>query len=95
MPFMDEQVEQALRKVVNRAVNDPKFRVKCLQSPLEAIAEAGGVQLPAESKFRFVEKQEGETIIVLPPALGSGGEITDEKALDGISGGNKNLFWYA
>lgn len=93
---MNQELESTLRKAVNKAANDPQFRALCLKSPLEAIGAVSGSNLPAESKFRFVEKQVGETIIILPPALEQGGEVTDEQLLDGVSGGvGKNIFWYS
>jgi len=61
-----DQWNTALKAVLKKASRDPAFRAKTITDAATAFKEAAGLELPPQTKIRFVEKVE-ETVIALPP----------------------------
>jgi hypothetical protein len=85
---MNQQAWQnTLRTIFERSANDDLFRARCLTDPAGVVREISGGELPANFKFRFVEKLE-ETVLVLPPRRAAEGALSDQE-LEQIAGGTQ------
>ena len=76
-------VEARLRE---RAQREPEFRARLLADPTATVAEAFGVDIPAQLRVRVVEEQPGEVVVVLPPHPTGNLELTDQE-LESVAGG--------
>jgi hypothetical protein len=57
------------RRIVDRALADPAFRARLLETPREALAEELGVELPPDLEVVVVEERADRIAIVLPVDL--------------------------
>ncbi len=57
------------RRIVGRALEDPRFRAWLLESPREAVAEELGFSLPEALQVEVVEESSEKLTIVLPVDL--------------------------
>jgi hypothetical protein len=57
------------RRIVGRALADPEFRARLIESPREAVAEELGVSLPERLQIEVVEESANRLAIVLPVDL--------------------------
>jgi hypothetical protein len=57
------------RRIVDRALADPAFRARLLETPREAVAEELGVELPRELEVVVVEERPDRVAIVMPVDL--------------------------
>jgi hypothetical protein len=58
------------RRLVDRALADPRFRERLVEAPREALAEELGVELPPELEVVVIEEHPDRIAIVLPVDLG-------------------------
>jgi hypothetical protein len=58
------------RRIVERALADPAFRARLLETPREALADELGVDLPPDLEVVVVEERPDRIAIVLPVDLG-------------------------
>lgn len=80
--------KKLLEAVVHRATFDSDFRRTLLSAPELALQAAFGVQVPADFRVRFIEKDPGlDVLIVLPDLKRTDEELTDDD-LDAVAGGN-------
>ncbi len=54
------------RRIVGRALEDPEFRARLIESPREAVAEELGFPLPEALQIEVVEESSDRLAIVLP-----------------------------
>ena len=73
---------------MDRAAVDPDFRQLCLEDPHSAISEVASRDIPAGVKLRFIEKEGYDMTLVLPPAAGPDGELSDDE-LEEVAGGGR------
>lgn len=79
-----DQHDDLLGEVIERACKDREFRSRLLADPAGAIRHAFGVILPHNYRVRFMEcPRELDALIVLPPMEGE----LDEVDLDQVAGG--------
>ena len=79
-----ESQRAAYGKVIAQAWSDHEFKVKLLDNPREALADAG-IDVPADVDVIVTEQKPGEMHLVLPPKPAEG-EIGDE-LLQTVAGG--------
>jgi hypothetical protein len=77
------------RTLVQRSLQDEELRQRLLDDPKAAVEQELGTQLPEDVEVRVVEESQQTIYLVLPftPAVGEGGEISDE-ALEAVAGGS-------
>jgi Nitrile hydratase, alpha chain len=77
------------RTLVQRSLQDEELRQRLLDDPKAAVEQELGSPLPESVEVRAVEESADTIYLVLPftPAVGEGGEISDE-ALEAVSGGS-------
>ena len=88
MSWSQEQIDQTLRAVGERSLNDAGFRALALRDPNAAIRQVSGRDVPNEVTVRFVDNAGAHFTIVLPDpgfAQRTGG-LQDED-LVGVAGG--------
>lgn len=79
--------KQMLAAILERSTTDQAFRQRLLTHPRTAIEQAFGVVIPSTFNIRFVEKDPSvDALVVLPDAVGHGGELSD-RDLDAVAGG--------
>jgi Nitrile hydratase, alpha chain len=61
-------------RLVKRALADPAFRARLLESPREAVADELGVELPSGLEVVVVEETAERIAVVLPVDLSGLGE---------------------
>ena len=57
------------QRLVDRALADPAFRARLLETPREAVAEELGVDLPADLEVVVIEERRDRIAVVLPVDL--------------------------
>ena len=57
------------RRLVDRALADPRFRERLVEAPREALVEELGVELPRELEVVVIEERPDRIAIVLPVDL--------------------------
>jgi len=57
-------------RLVERALADPAFRARLIETPREAVAEELGVELPAGLEVVVIEERADRIAIALPVDLG-------------------------
>ena len=62
------------RRLVDRALADPRFRERLIETPRDALADELGVELPAGLEVVVVEERPDLVAIVLPVDLGGLGQ---------------------
>jgi hypothetical protein len=77
------------RTLVQRSLQDEELRQRLLDDPKAAVEQELGSPLPESVEVRAVEETADTIYLVLPftPAVGEGGEISDE-ALEAVAGGS-------
>jgi hypothetical protein len=74
--------------VVQRATSDRDFRRSLLRDPRQAIAHAFDLELPAQFRLKFVEKDPDiDLMVVLPDLVQADGPASDVGEPDGGLGG--------
>jgi hypothetical protein len=86
-PDVEKQARQQITDLLSRSSTDMAFRARLLSEPNAAYTEETGNGIPAGVSFAFVEKQDGKTMIVLPP-FGAEGDLSDAE-LEAVSGGTE------
>lgn len=71
-------------KIAARAMEDEDFRAKLLADPKAAVAEATGLEFPAEVNIVVHEETADTLHMVIPPAIPD--ELTDDQ-LEAVAGG--------
>ncbi len=80
---IEERKEYA--KVIAQAWVDEEFKAKLLADPATVLAE-NGIEIPEGMTVKFVEGQENEILVHLPPRPPDSAELSDED-LEKIAGG--------
>ena len=79
----NDDSQETLRVIRQKAAEDPDFRDLCLSKPEAAVREAIGIDIPDDFTLRFVENKGADLTIVLPDE-----EFGDEDDLDSVAGGS-------
>jgi Nitrile hydratase, alpha chain len=81
------------QQVIDRAMRDPDFRSRLLETPRAAIQEELGTAISSSTRIRVVEEQLGEVILVLPARPMEPGATISDEDLEQAAGGalNTNL----
>lgn len=82
----NEQIWDALAKVVELANKDAQIRERALSDVYATVKEVTGVEVPREFKINVVDGTGYHVNIVLPASQGANGELTEEE-LDKVAGG--------
>jgi len=85
MSWTQEQIDDTLRRIVERSMTDPEFRALAIRDGRAAIHTVSKARVPANFNVRFVDNSGADMTIVLPDA-GSSAEI-QEQELAGVAGG--------
>ena len=83
--WTNEEKQEAIQRVITRAMTDADFRQKALTDGNEAVEEAAGRPLPEGYRLRFVDNAGADLTIVLPDSP-EGPELSDED-LAQVAGG--------
>jgi hypothetical protein len=84
--WTQEAINDAFRRIAERATSDPEFRNLALSRPAEAVKEATGKQVPSGVNIRFVDNAGADFTVVLPDAKSRAGELSDAE-LEQVAGG--------
>ena len=84
---MKETIEERklYAKVIAKAWIEEGFKKRLLQDPATVLAE-NGIEIPEDITVRFVEKNENEILVPLPPRPPGSAELSDED-LEKVDGG--------
>jgi len=82
----NQEAEQAMAQVIERAQTDSEFRQQCLDNPNAAAKEATGKDIPEDFSLRFVDNQGADLTVVLPDMVDSKAELSDSQ-LEQVAGG--------
>lgn len=94
MPAPEQNRDDLMKAILDRAAHDPVFRGGLLTDPRGAIARAFGVSIPPETTIRFVEKPpDVDALVVLPP-LAAASELSEEE-LEIVAGGAQRSYHWA
>ena len=85
---LEERKEYA--KIIARAWADEEFKQRLLGDPSTVLKE-NGIDIPAGMTVRFVERQETEILVPLPPQPPESAELSDED-LEKVAGGMAQQF---
>jgi hypothetical protein len=84
-----------LELVIQKAIVDPDFRTRLISDPRAAIAIDFGIQLPADFRLKFIEKDpEVDVMVVLPDLVQRRDDDGSEVELRHVRGGTKPV-WLA
>src|SRR5690606_33845052 len=89
MSWSNEQIQETVKKVVEKAAADSQFRKMVLSDVYAAIKEATGREVPREFKINVVDGTGYHANIVLPEFRASADELTDTD-LEMVAGGSKD-----
>lgn len=89
MSWTNEQIDEAMEKIAERASTDSAFRELCFSNPHEAIKAATGQVVPESFKIRFIGNEGAHATYVLPDFKESADQLTDTD-LDAVAGGFKD-----
>jgi hypothetical protein len=90
--WTSEEKQEAIQRVITRAMNDTDFRQKALTDGNEAVEEAAGRPLPEGYRLRFVDNAGADLTIVLADSH-EGPELSDEnlaQVAGGLDGSSKD-----
>ncbi len=89
MRWTEEQIEEAMDKIEERATTDMEFRNLCLDNAPAAIKEATGREVDSGYKISFVENaKDVQETHVLPDFVGEG--KLSNADLDTVAGGGSS-----
>lgn len=86
MSWTNEQIQEAVSKVVEKAAKDSEFRAKVISDVYAAVKEATGRDVPRDFKIQVVDGTGYHANIVLPEFRSSEDELT-EADLETVAGG--------
>lgn len=89
MSWTNEQIQEAVSKVVEKAAKDSEFRAKVISDVYAAVKEVTGREVPKEFKIQVVDGTGYHANIVLPEFRASADELTDTD-LEMVAGGSKD-----
>jgi hypothetical protein len=81
----EDQIERALRTVVERSLSDRTFRALALTDADAAISAVTNTEAPADLRIRFVDNAGHDMTVVLPDPLEQ--ELPREEELAAMAGG--------
>ena len=84
----NQEAEQAIAQVIERAQTDSEFRQLCLSNPNAAAREATGKDIPEDFTLKFVDNQGADLTVVLPDLVDSSVELSNAE-LEQVAGGNE------
>lgn len=89
--WTNEELQEILSAVANRAAIDPAFRALALKDSATAIARVTQKRLPDDITFRFVDNSGPVKTIPLPDMLPEATGELDEDAIEKVSGGTDGV----
>jgi hypothetical protein len=80
------------QKIIEKAMKDPDFRKKLLESPDSVLKKEYGITIPGSVKIKVVEEDPQTVYLVLPylPAPGEEIELTEAET-EAVSGGGHTV----
>jgi hypothetical protein len=85
MSWTQEQIDDTLRRIVERSLTDPDFRLLAIRDGHAAIHAVSDARVPADFEVRFVDNAGADMTIVLPDARST--SDIEEQELAGVAGG--------
>jgi hypothetical protein len=89
MSWNNEEVQNAVTKVMEKAGSDAAFKQLCLSDIHAAVKEVTGQEVPAEFKINVIDGAAYHANIVLPAVKESADELS-ETELESVAGGSKS-----
>ncbi|MDF2667873.1 MAG: hypothetical protein K0R67_179 [Paenibacillus sp.] len=89
MSWTNEQVQETVASVIEKAGSDDAFRSLCLTDIYAAVKEVTGKEIPQEFKINVIDAKGYHANIVLPEAKSSSDELS-ETELESVAGGSKS-----
>ena len=87
-PEMEVHAQKEIEALLVRSAVDMDFRQRLLTQPNAAYSEATGNPVMPHIQFKFIEKKNGATTIVLPAFADDESPIS-ESELEAVSGGSE------
>lgn len=82
-----EEIQDAMKKLVERGATDARFRTIALSDPNEAVRQVAGKAVPEGIKVRVVENAGAHYTIVLPDLRSSDVSELSDAELEHVAGG--------
>lgn len=86
--WTNEELEQALLQVAQRATADPEFRALAIRDAGAAISRVSSKSLPKDKRYKFVN--DSGHLKAIPDPVASCDEELDASELEAVSGGTGN-----
>jgi len=91
MSWTQEEIQETVQKVADKAGSDAAFRQLALSDINTAVKEISGKEIPAGFKVNVIDGTGYHANIVLPEAKSSADELS-ETELESVAGGSKVNF---
>ena len=78
-----DQWRSAVTAVLRKSASDASFRARCLSTPVEALKDASGLDVPSDAPIRFVDRLD-VIVVALPPVGTRPDEISEDAARKSI-----------
>ena len=86
-----EEIDNCIMECLSKALSDADFRKKLIESPVEAVKELTGKEIPPGIRIQILESDPSYDFTFLLPELSSE-ELDDENLADIVGGGNQNMY---
>jgi hypothetical protein len=74
-----DQWRSAVAAALRKSASDASFRARCLSTPVEALKDASGLDVPSDAPIRFVDRLDA-IVVALPPVGTRPDEISENAA---------------
>jgi hypothetical protein len=78
-----DQWKSAVTAALRKSASDASFRARCLSTPVAALKDASGLDIPSDAPIKFVERLDA-IVVVLPPVGTHPDEISVDAARESV-----------